>query len=86
MPVAISLPEEVAALAKCEGGALDRAVVAAVVFYHYERGYLSAGKAARLLGVTRTGFEELRAVRRVDRPFTDAELERDLEWAGKHVG
>jgi predicted HTH domain antitoxin len=83
MTVAVSLPEEVAALAKSEGGELDRAVTAAVVFYHYERGHLSAGKAAQLLGVARNVFEEMRIGRGIDRPFSSEELERDLSWVRK---
>ncbi|MGH7956895.1 MAG: UPF0175 family protein [Opitutaceae bacterium] len=86
MTVAVSLPEEVANLAKSEGGELDRAVTAAVVFYHYERGRLSAGKAAQLLGVARTEFEQLRIERGIDRPFSSEELERDLVWTQKKPG
>jgi len=80
MTVAVLLPEEVAVLAKSEGADLDRAVTATVVFYHYERGRLSAGKAARLLGLDRTEFERVRAERGIDRPFTGEELDRDMEW------
>jgi predicted HTH domain antitoxin len=86
MSVAVSLPEEVATLAKCEGGELDHAVVEAVVFYHYERGRLSAGKAAKLLGVSRLAFEDLRMANGVDRPFTDEELEQELKWANQQFG
>jgi predicted HTH domain antitoxin len=80
MTVAVSLPEEVANLATSEGGELDRAVTAAVVFYHYERGRLSAGKAAELLGVAREAFEQMRVERGIDRPFSNEELKRDLNW------
>ncbi len=80
MTVAISLPEEVALLAKKEGQGLDRAVTVALVFYHYERGILSAGKAARLLGLGRSEFEQLRVDQGIDRPFNGEELGRDMNW------
>ncbi|HYD83978.1 MAG TPA: UPF0175 family protein [Opitutus sp.] len=86
MTVAVSLPEEVATLAKSEGGELDRAVAVTIVFYHYERGRLSAGKAAELLGVARAEFEQLRVERGIERPFTGDDLERDLAWAKKRAG
>jgi len=86
MTVAVSLPEDVVALAKGEGGNLEHAVAAAVVFYHYERGHLSAGKAAQLLGLDRTEFEQRRMERGIDRPFGREELERDLDWAQKRIG
>lgn len=86
MTVAVSLPEDVVALAKGEGGNLEHAVAAAVVFYHYERGHLSAGKAAQLLGLDRTEFEQQRVERGIDRPFEREDLERDLDWAKKRIG
>jgi len=86
MSVAVSLPEEVVALVKGEGGTLEHAVAAAVVFYHYARGRLSAGKAARLLGLGRSEFEQQRIERGIDRPYGRDELERDLEWAKKRIG
>lgn len=81
MTVAVSLPEDVATLAKSEGGELDHAVAAAIVFYHYERGRLSAGKAAQLLGLDRAEFEQRRMERGIDRPFSPDELSRDVNWA-----
>jgi len=86
MTVAVFLPEEVVALAKDEGGELEHAVAAAVVFYHYERGRLSAGKAAQLLGLDRTEFERQRIERSIDRPFGHEELQRDLNWAKTRSG
>lgn len=86
MTVAVSLPEEVVALAKGEGSNLEHAVAAAVVFYHYERGHLSAGKAAQLLGLERVEFERQRLERGIDRPFSSEELERDLDWANTRLG
>ncbi len=47
----------------------------------YARGALSAGKAVEFDGIGRMGFERLLCDRRVVRPFTMEELERDLAWA-----
>jgi predicted HTH domain antitoxin len=48
----------------------------------YCRGALSLGKAVEIAGVTRAEFESVLARRRIERPYTVAELERDLAWAG----
>jgi predicted HTH domain antitoxin len=47
----------------------------------YSRGALSLGKAVEMAGVTRADFESLLGQRRVERPYSDAELEHDLTWA-----
>jgi len=86
MSVAVSLPEDVVALALDEGGELEHAVAGAVVFYHYGRGRLSAGKAAQLLGMDRTEFEHQRIARGVDRPFEHEDLMRDLDWVKTQIG
>ena len=51
----------------------------------YSRGALSEGKAAEFAGIGRMDFEQLLCERRVERPFTMEELERDLAWAEKHA-
>lgn len=84
MIVAVSLPEELALLTKKEGQGLDRAVTVALVFYHYEHGILSAGKAAQLLGLGRSEFEQLRSDQGIDRPFNSEELRRDMNWTPPH--
>lgn len=81
MTAAGSPPEDVAAFAKSKGGELGRGVTTAIGFYHYERGRLSAGKAAQLLGIARDEFEQMRIARGIDRPFSSEELERDLAWS-----
>jgi predicted HTH domain antitoxin len=47
----------------------------------HSRGALSLGKAVEMAGVARADFEILLGRRRVERPYTVAELEHDLTWA-----
>ncbi len=51
----------------------------------YARGAFSAGKAAEFAGIGRVAFEQLLCERRVVRPFSIDELERDLAWAESHA-
>ena len=44
----------------------------------YERGVLSLGKARLLAEMTRWEFEELRGERKIERHYTDADLEEDI--------
>lgn len=52
----------------------------------YARGALSLGKAVEMAAVTRKEFESFLAQRRVERPYTAAELECDLSWAKRGQG
>ena len=47
----------------------------------YSRGALSLGRAAEMAGGTRAQFESFLARRRIERPYTEAELDHDLSWA-----
>lgn len=47
----------------------------------YQRGALSSGKASVLVGMTRWEFEELLGKRRVQRHYTEKDLEEDLHYA-----
>ena len=62
-------------------GQLERGVFVALVFYAYERGRLSAGKASELLVVSRERFEELRAQRGIPVSYGADHLESDIQWA-----
>jgi predicted HTH domain antitoxin len=46
----------------------------------FARGALSLGKAAELSGLRRSDFERILSERRVECPWTSAEIDRDLEW------
>lgn len=47
----------------------------------YQQGYLSGGKSSELLGISRWGFEELLAERKVARPTFAEDLEHDVRMA-----
>lgn len=47
----------------------------------YARGFLSLGKAVELAETTRMSFEAWLAERKIERPFSEAELEREVAWA-----
>lgn len=68
MNTAVELRQEIAALAQRDGCTLESGIQTAVVLDAYARGEVSAGKAARLLGMDRLGFEDLRIERGVSRP------------------
>lgn len=50
----------------------------------YERGVLSIGKARLLAEMTRWEFEELLGERRINRHYTEADLEEDIEYGLGH--
>ena len=60
---------------------LDRALNKELAVALYARGALSLGKAVELAAVTRAESEGVLARRRIERPYSAAELERDLSWA-----
>ena len=47
----------------------------------YQRGALSLGKACALAGMTRWEFEDLLGKRRVQRHYTEKDLEEDIHYA-----
>jgi hypothetical protein len=85
MPVAVALPDEVAALVSDEAGGFDHAVMEAVVWQQYQRGRVSAGRAAILLGLSRADFEAARIDLGICLPFSEEELLHDLAWAEKRA-
>ena len=48
----------------------------------YARGTLSLGKAVELSGLRRPEFETTLGKRRIERPWSAAEVDADLKWAG----
>lgn len=56
-------------------------LVTACAFFAYQHKQLSAGKTAKMLGLGRQQFEDIRASLDIFRPFTESELERDCDWA-----
>jgi predicted HTH domain antitoxin len=50
----------------------------------YQRGVLSVGKARILAAMTRWEFEELLGERRIERHYTETNLEEDIEYGLGH--
>jgi len=85
MPLMLEIPDEAAEAMRIpreEVGAELRKEMAIAL---YARGAFSAGKAAEFAGIGRLAFEQLLCERRVVRPFSIEELDRDLAWAETHA-
>ncbi len=79
--VTLQIPDEL--LEAAPGGVADWEFEAKkeLALAFYARGLISAGKASELAGVPRRQFEAWLGERRIERPFSDADLRADLEWA-----
>jgi len=64
----MEIPQDLAELLTDSGQSLPQAIASAVVWDAYTRGVVSAGRAAKLLGMERVEFEENRVLRGVSRP------------------
>ncbi len=85
MQLTLEIPDAVAeamSIPREEVGAELRKEMAIAL---YVRGAFSAGKAAEFAGMDRLTFEQLLYARRVVRPFSVNELDRDLAWAESHA-
>ena len=49
----------------------------------YARGELSLGKSVEMAKISRQEFEAVLAHRRIERPFSAEELQRDLDFASR---
>ena len=62
------------------GGELQKELALAL----YQRSVLSSGEASVLAGMTRWEFEELLGQRRIQRHYSEKNLEEDIEYARSH--
>ena len=81
MTLTIEIPDEAVEALRMPASEVEAELKKELALVLYARGALSAGKAVELAGVNRAAFERLLAERRIERPFTSAELEQDLAWA-----
>jgi predicted HTH domain antitoxin len=79
----VEIPDELVQARHLSPSSVSLEVRKEVALALYTRGLVSAGKAAEFAQVTRQDFEELLASRRIERPYDEEELERDLAWAKK---
>jgi predicted HTH domain antitoxin len=81
MELTIEIPDEAVQALRMPAPELQAELKKELAAVLYSRGALSLGKAVEMSGVTRAEFEGLLARRRIERPYTVAELDRDLSWA-----
>jgi predicted HTH domain antitoxin len=77
----LEIPDEVVAGMRLLVSDAQAEVKKEVALALYARGLLSLGKAVELADMTRGDFESVLAHRRIERPYDEIELERDLAWA-----
>jgi predicted HTH domain antitoxin len=85
MPLTLEIPDSAVNALNLPPEELRKELRIDLAIALYARGALSAGKAAEFAGIGRMDFEHLLCERRVERPYTMEELERDLAWAKKHA-
>jgi predicted HTH domain antitoxin len=81
MALTIEIPDEAVQAMRIPAAEVEGELKKELALVLYARSALSLGKAVEMAGVTRAQFEGLLAQRRIERPYTAAELEHDLLWA-----
>lgn len=79
----IELPRDVYEAVNVPEDVRDEVLRRELAISLYREGLLSVGKARELAGCTRREFHELLGERGVERHYTEAELDEDLEYAGE---
>ncbi len=81
MLVTLEIPDTVGAEMRLPASEAQAEVRKEIALALYARGLMSLGKATEFAGMTRPDFEAVLAKRRVERPYDEVELKRDLAWA-----
>jgi predicted HTH domain antitoxin len=81
MNVVVEIPEELGRELADSPAALGRRIVLDLAIYYYAQQLVSLGKAAELSGLPRGEFETLLAERGIERNYSVADLNADLQWA-----
>jgi predicted HTH domain antitoxin len=81
MNVVVEIPEELGRELADSPAALGRRVALDLAIYYYAQHLVSLGKAAELSGLPRGEFEALLAERGIERNYSVADLDADLQWA-----
>jgi predicted HTH domain antitoxin len=81
MSLTLEIPEEAVTAMRLPRAEVERELRKELAVALYARGALSIGKSAEVAGVPRREFEALLAQRRIERPYSSAELDRDLDFA-----
>lgn len=85
MRITVQIPDEVMQAKRLSASAVRLEVRKEVALALYVRGLFSVGKAAEFAEMTRQDFEGVLASRKIERPYDDEELNRDLAWAKSPV-
>jgi len=81
MPFLLEVSDEMLDALRFPRDEVDRELRTELAVALYARGALSIGKAVEMSQLSRWAFEDVLARRKVERAFTEAELEHDLSWA-----
>jgi predicted HTH domain antitoxin len=81
MALTIEIPDEAVEALRMPASEVRAELKKELAVALYAREALSMGKAVEMAGLSRANFERLLAQRRIERPYTSAELARDLAWA-----
>ena len=82
MQLTLEIPDSLVALTAMSAADLTLEAKRELALSLYARGILSAGKAAELAGMSRMALEAQLAERRIERPFSAADFEHEMQ-AGK---
>ncbi len=77
----LEIPDEVLHSLKLPPGEVEEELRKELALALYARGVLPAGKARRLAGMTRRGFDELLGTRRIMRHYGEEDLAEDMAYA-----
>lgn len=84
MELVLKIPEDVVETLRFPPDEMEKALRTELALALYQRGVLSSGKACVLIGVTRSGFEEILGQRQIRRHYSEANLDEDIEYARSH--
>jgi predicted HTH domain antitoxin len=80
----LEIPDDIADAIRLPPKEVDRELHKELALALYQRGVLSSGKACSLAGMTRWEFEDFLGLHRVQRHYTDENLEEDINYARSH--
>lgn len=83
MPFVLEIPDDVLDALRFPREEIDRELGTELAVALYARGALSMGKAVAMSRLSRWAFEDVLAERKVERPFTEAEVEHDLDFVNR---
>lgn len=82
MSVTLEIPDDFAHQLQAERDKAEARLHLELAVALYREGKLPAGRAAEIAGMTRWQFEDLLRQRQVPIPYTVADLEHDVAYAG----